>query len=135
MMMTHLAALPARRAGVAVLLALGGCAAIPPVSDAAFGSSAEEVFRRQNRVFDELIAQTQSGREDVARLEAAELSLSHTCRYINEAALAMQNGQGVALSLKLKAMNTLSECDTAARQVWQLLGHAATEDPLAAPAY
>jgi hypothetical protein len=131
---------PARCAGLLTLLALGACTAPTPRPDAAassdlFGAEAEQVFRRQNRVFDELIAQSQAANGGNDRYAAAERRLSHVCRYINGAANAMQAGQSVPITLKLEAMHSLKDCDNAARDVWQLLGHDRNEDPLSVEEY
>ncbi|MBI5615785.1 MAG: hypothetical protein HY943_05780 [Gammaproteobacteria bacterium] len=127
-------------AGLLTLLALGACTATTPRPDAAassdmFGAEAEQVFRRQNRVFDELIVQSQAAAGGNDPYAAAERRLSNVCRYINAAANAMQAGQSVPLKLKLEAMNSLKDCDNAARDVWQLLGHDRNEDPLSIEEY
>ena len=131
---------PARCAGLIALLVLGACSGTSTRPDAgrssdALGADAEQVFRRQNRVFDELIAQSQDADGADARYAAAERRLSWTCRYINAAANAMQAGQSVAITLKLEAMQSLKDCDNAARDVWQLLGHDRNEDPLSVQEY
>lgn len=122
---------------IALALVVSGCAnrAIPQDSSDAILQQddmriyVERVFRFQNRVMDELIASTVASAAMPNELMIAEAQLMESCRYLNESAAAFARGEEPELSVKLKVIDTVEDCDQTAREVWLLLGQKWTGGP------
>ena len=85
------------------------------------GAFGESVFRLQNAVLDDLINEMEShaNRPDLnsAVLTEAEDRIVNSCRDLNEAASISAAGHEPSLLLKLRALNSLAECESSANAV------------------
>ena len=85
------------------------------------GNYGESVFRLQNAVLDDLITEMEShaNRPDLnsAVLTEAEDRIVNSCRDLNEAASISAAGHEPSLLLKLRALNSLAECESSAKAV------------------
>ena len=106
---------------IAVTASLGGCNTTAGSGDAGSApphlrADAERVFRLQNRVMEDLIVMNEvSGASDDA-LAGVEQTLAANCRYLNESAALHAAGEEPSLSLKLSVLDSMDECESAARE-------------------
>ena len=90
-----------------------------------FRDYVEQVFRFQNRVVSDLINRYELGDasgEIHAGLLAAEAHMEESCHYLNEMVTTYIDGHEPSLALKKKLMDTIDDCDYAAREVAHLIG-------------
>ena len=83
------------------------------ISSAEFAEYAEEVFRLQNEVLDELAFALDEGPDDIGLLNAEERVLE-ACSEINEVAVRRQRGGGVRPLRDMEAARTVPACEAAA---------------------
>ncbi len=121
-------------AGLWLLIFLPGCAGRVTtasgedlwITSTAFQQYAEQVFRRQNHVGQELLeALEEAGESDddwSRRLSMAEDRLWTACLALNEMAIAHQEGRRMDLLRRHEAALSVTECAAAAGEAEHLLG-------------
>lgn len=121
----------------AALLAatLTACTAVPTTTPAGervwrtpeqFSVYVEEVFRYENRVGSDLIDHYElaadAGSEPRADLLAAEERMVESCRYLHEVIMSHIEGREPGMALKMMLVETIADCEYAARDVSHLIG-------------
>lgn len=120
----------------AALLAGGGCATVATAPSSNAGGAtdertrAEQVFLYQSRVADALLdrypMQEQFAGADPA-LVAAEARMTEACSPLTQAVLARYEGEEPSLMLRLQVMNTIDDCERAARDTEHLISSTSAE--------
>ncbi|MGQ0657231.1 MAG: hypothetical protein ACT4NU_03915 [Chromatiales bacterium] len=105
-----------------------------------FSDYVEQVFRFQNRVGSDLITYYElsgdSSREPGADLMAAEERMVQSCRYLYEVVMAHIEGREPGLDLKMKLVDTITDCEYATRDLAHLIddsGHAVVLESTTVP--
>lgn len=91
-----------------------------------FSAYVEQVFRYENRVGSDLIDHYElaeaAGSHPRADLLAAEERMIESCRYLHEVIISHLEGRVPDLALKMKLVDTIADCEYAARDVSRLIG-------------
>lgn len=113
------------------IVSAGGCATRPAsapgltlgiVDSAGYSAYVESVFRFQNKVVDAIAARSMDAPEfaDAALVDAEDTLVAH-CRYLNQAAATVADGQSVGMDLKVNVIHTVSDCARAAHDAAALI--------------
>jgi hypothetical protein len=107
-------------AGLSVLLALAGCAAVTAADGRRFGLASDEfrtyvetVFRAQNETASELAFAIEDADTPPPALSSAEDSLLEACAGLNELATSRRDGQKIGMRRSAEIARKAPDCERA----------------------
>ncbi|MEE9396712.1 MAG: hypothetical protein V3V31_06830 [Methylococcales bacterium] len=121
---------------IALLCALSGCVTLPwetivpsdvKIADTeGFKKYVEQVFRRQNKVTNQLIEIFEEKPDSIDEdtydaLEDAEEEMQDACVALNEIAAGKSQDEQIGLQLKYRALKTVGQCDRATKKAEDLV--------------